>query len=277
MDSVNPANPATAAVEARYRDNTSVAAPWNPVLENLLAHRSVRAYLPTPVTEDELALIVAAASSASTSSNLQAWSVVAVEDQSRRNRLAALAGNQQHICEAPLFLVWLADLSRLNAIGAARGVKIEGTDYLETFMVAIIDASLAAQNAVVALESIGLGSVYIGGIRNHPEKAAAELGLPPMVFPVFGLCIGHPDPSRPAAVKPRLPPPVVLHREQYDAAIQPPSIAEYDTRLGGFQSEQNMPPEVWTERVTSRVRGPQSLSGRHRMREALANLGFKIL
>ncbi len=209
-------DPAAALFAARYRDgSTPSLAHWNDMLARLLAHRSVRTYLPTPVLPEQLELIVAAAQSASTSSNLQAWSVVAVEDPDRKDRLAELCGSQAHIRQAPLFLVWLADLSRLSDIAAAKQIEVEALDYFEVFMMGVIDAALAAQNAAVALESLGLGCVYIGGIRNNPEKVAAELGLPPMIFPVFGMCIGTPDPACPADIKPRLPQSVVLHREQY--------------------------------------------------------------
>ncbi|MEF2985466.1 nitroreductase family protein, partial [Pseudomonas aeruginosa] len=94
------------------------------------------------------------------SSNLQTWSVVAVQDPDRKARLAELAGNQGHIREAPLFLVWVADLARTRAVATAAGSPAEGLDYLESLLVAVIDAALAAQNAVVALESLGLGAVY---------------------------------------------------------------------------------------------------------------------
>ena len=153
---------------------------------------------------------------------------------------------------------------------------MEGLHYLELFMVALIDAALAAQNAVVALESHGLGSVYIGALRNQPEKVAAELGLPKLVFPAFGLSIGVPDPKGASGIKPRLPQSVVVHREQYDPTLDPATIAAYDSRMSAFQTEQRMPDERWTQRVIQRVKTPASLSGRHRMREALANLGFEI-
>jgi nitroreductase len=246
------------------------------VLDALLAHRSVRAFLPDPVDEDQLAAIIAAASSAATSSNLQTWSVVAVRDPARKQRLSVLCNNQKHIAEAPLFLVFLADLARLEAIAAEHGEQVEGLDYLEMLLIGIVDATLAAQNAVVALESLGLGSVYIGGIRNHPERVAGELGLPPRVFPVFGLCVGTPDPARPASIKPRLPQPSVLHHEQYNPAQAAASIAAYDARMSAFQAEQGMTDEIWTRRSIARVRSAASLTNRHRMRAALANLGFAL-
>ena len=261
----------------RYRD-PSVAAPeqWNPVLENLIGHRSVRAFLPDPVSDATLETIIAAASSAATSSNLQTWSVVAVRDPARKKRLMGWCANQKHIDEAPLFLVWLADLARLEGIAAAKGAHVEGTEFLEMLFIGIVDATLAAQNAVVALESIGLGSVYIGGIRNHPEEVARELGLPEHVFPVFGLSVGTPDMTRPTAIKPRLPPSVVVHHEQYGPAAPSAKIADFDKRMSEFQDEQGMPDEVWSLRCINRTRTARALTGRDRMRAALANLGFAL-
>ena len=103
-------------LHARYRERTDWAAPANPVLETVLSHRSVRAFLPDRLPEGTLETLVAAAQSASSSSNLQVWSVAAVEDEARKARLAALAGGQKHIIEAPLFLVWLIDFDRLTRL-----------------------------------------------------------------------------------------------------------------------------------------------------------------
>lgn len=265
------------ALEARYGTPWSAPLPaWNETLDTLLAHRSVRAYADRPLPAGTLETLIAAAQSASTSSNLQTWSVVAVEDPARKDRLATLAADQSQIREAPLFLVWLADLSRLEGAAARTGAAIEGLDYLETMLVGVIDAALAAQNAVVALESLGLSAVYIGAIRNQPGQVAAELGLPPRVLPVFGLCVGYEDPARPAQVKPRLPQPVVLHREQYDAASQAAGIADYDDIMGAFQTAQGQRAAGWTSRSLARWRSRESLHGRDRLREALNALGFEL-
>ena len=262
---------------SRYRgDDLPPDAPWNPVLATLMAHRSVRAFLPDPVSPDALTRIIAAAQSAATSSNLQTWSVIAVEDTARKARLAVLAAGQKHIVEAPLFLVWLADLARLGQIAAQAGIELEAVHYLEALLLGVVDAALAAQNATVALESMNLGTVYIGAMRNKPEEVAAELGLPPHVFAVFGMCIGTPDPARPAAIKPRLPQAAVLHREQYNASAQLAAVADYAARLGTFQREQAMAEEDWARRCIARMRAPASLTGRDRMSEALGNLGFRL-
>lgn len=265
-------------LKARYgREETVPGISWNPVLEKLLAHRSVRAYSSEPLPSGTLETLVAAAQSAASSSNLQLWSVVAVEDAERRQRLSVLAGDQAHIRQAPLFLVWLADLARLRRVAAQRGIPAEGLDYLEMFVMATVDATLAAQNAVIAAESLGLGTVYIGALRNHPEKVAAELNLPESVFPVFGLVVGYPDPQVTPAIKPRLPQDAVLHRETYTLESQDDAVRRYDRIMAAFYAEQDMAtPGDWSEHSARRVSSPEKLASRARLKETLNALGFKL-
>ncbi|AQS88580.1 nitroreductase [Neoasaia chiangmaiensis NBRC 101099] len=262
--------------QARYRHPAPMDLPDSPVLRALMSHRSVRAYRPDPLPEHALPAAIAAAQSAATSSNLQSWSVIAVKDQARRKRLATLGGNQKHITVAPLFLVWIADLSRLARLATAEGQTHEALDYTESFMTSLIDAALAAQNATVALEGMGLGTVYIGGLRNHPEAVAAELGLPPLAFPAFGLCVGYPDMAHPASIKPRLPQACVLHREQYDPQGENGLIAQYDRDADAFQREQNLPSRAWSRTMIDRIATVAGLHGRDTMRATLARLGFPL-
>jgi nitroreductase len=265
------------ALTARYgNDLPEVGDAWNGVLANLLTHRSVRAYRPDPLPPRTVETLVAAAQSAPSSSNLQTWSVVVVEDQARKARLAEFAGGQKHIVEAPLFLVWLADLSRAERLAARSRHPDEGLRFLETFLVAVIDAALAAQNAVVAAESLGLGSVYIGAIRNKPRAVAEELGLPPNVAAAFGLCVGYPDAARPAQVKPRLRQQVVIHHERYSDAADEAGIAAYDETLRAFQRSEGVPAIGWSEAVLKRLGSARALNGRDRLVEELRALGFKL-
>jgi len=260
----------------RYRQAQHLGSDWNETIDTLLSHRSVRSYLPDPVPHTAVELAVAAAQSAASSSNLQAWSVVAVEDPERRNRLNAVAGNQRQIAQAPLLLVWLADLSRPRAIAADGGSAGDGLDYIESFLLGVIDAALAAQNAVVAFESLGLGTCYIGAIRNDPETVARELALPDGVFPVFGLTVGFPDPAQPAGVKPRLPQSTVLHREQYADDARARDLAGYNKALRSFQAEQAMPAIDWTDQVRNRIGTVEALKGRHVLAAAARRLGFRL-
>jgi nitroreductase len=264
------------ALGLRYGDAPPAGVLWNPVIAGLLAHRSVRAYLPDALAPRTIATLVAAAQSAASSSNLQVWSVVAVEDAGKRARLAELAGGQRHIVEAPLILLFVADLARANLIAHDAGSSAEGYEFLESYTVAAIDAALAAQNAVVAAESLGLGTVYIGAMRNHPEQVAAVAGLPPHAVVVFGLVVGHPDPAHPASVKPRLPQEVVLHHETYALEAQREPIARYDETARAFQNAQGQQPVGWRALLISRGRNAAALNGRDRLKAALRVLGFAL-
>lgn len=268
---------ARSLLEARYGAAEAPASILlNDTIAGLLNHRSVRAFTKEPLPDGLLETLVAAAQSASSSSNLQTFSVVAVENPTTKARLAEIAGGQKHVIEAPLVLVWLADLARLEEIGRRNSHPTEALGFLETLFVGIIDAALAAQNAVVALESLGLGAVYLGAFRNRPVEVAELLGLPPNVVGVFGLAIGHPDPARPAEVKPRIAQRLVLHRERYDARLPQQALDHYEAELKAFQRGQKLPEVGWISAALHRVRGAESLSGRDKMRDALTALGFGL-
>lgn len=262
-------------LDARYGGVAPDDVATSDVIELQLAHRSVRRYLPDDVSDAELAAVVAAAQSAATSSNLQLWSVVAVRDDQRRSALSALAGNQAHITQAPLLLVWLVDLGRAHAIAAAHDAPTEGADYLETAVVGFVDAALAAQNAVLAAESLGLGTVYIGALRNRPAEVAELLHLPRHVFAAFGLVVGRPDLSENTRVKPRLPQSAVLHHEVYDDADHADAVAGYEERIGEFYALEGLS-HSWTDRLLARLSGPAALNGRDQLRSALEAQGFRL-
>jgi nitroreductase len=265
--------------EARYGEPSPPAFPdeqFSQMLSQMMRHRSVRDYADKPVSEEALICAIAAAQSASTSSNLQPWSVIAVRDRDKQRRLAKLAGDQQQVADAPLFLAWVVDWSRLRRLGLAQNIPTDGIDYLESFTIGAVDTALAAQNAAIAFEQLGMGIVYIGGMRNYPEVVAAEFGLPAGSFVLFGMCVGYPDPNRPADVKPRLPQSAVLHHNRYDTSHEATSIADYDLRMGAFQRFQRRDDRVWSHVAVERMRGPQALTGRERLREAVNNLGLKL-
>ena len=224
--------------------------------------------------------MVAAGQRASTSSNLQMWSVVAVTEAATRQTLAELCGQQEHIAQAPLFLAWCADLARLERACALRGYR-QGTGYLENFLVAAVDAAIAMQNAALAAESLGLGICYIGAIRNRPQEVIDLLGLPRLVMPIAGMTVGWPavEPK----LRPRLPLAAVLHWERYDRSGEDQALAEYDRAMaatGIYAGRQvpvpGQPGEMedygWTEHSARRV----SQAHRTHLREVLEGQGFEL-
>lgn len=265
------------ALNARYgADSVPTAGPWNATIQLLLAHRSVRSYKPDKVPAKTFETLIAAAQSAATSSNMQTWSVIAVRDPGRKSRLAALSSNQKHIEQCPLFLIWLADISRNDRLGQSEGVKLETLAYHEAFLVAAVDAALAAQNAVIAAESLGLSTVYIGSLRNRPIEVAAELNLPKGAMGMFGLCVGYASDSITTEVKPRLPQDAIAFSEQYSIGNEPEMRSRYDAKLAAFSKRNEMNAYTWTERVITRMAKTSSLGGRDQLVAALQAVGFPL-
>ena len=278
MDSLTSNRPDTReALQRRYgAEAIPAVGPWNDTIARLLDHRSVRGYKPDPVPAGTLETLIAAAQSAATSSNMQWTSVVAVTDPAKKKVLAEIAGNQRHIEQCPLYLCWVTDMSRNSAIGDAEKTELKVMPWLETFLVASVDVALAAQNAVVAAESIGLSTVYIGAMRNDPERVAKLLGLPPQCFVLFGLCVGYATDQAAGEVKPRMPQPMMLHHERYDASKAGVLRQTHDRAMTEFSARHEMQAGTWTQRVLNRLGPMSSMNGRERLAAALAALGFTI-
>ena len=267
----------TKALEKRYgKIELPKQGPWNEAINLLLSHKSVRSYKPDLLPDGTLETLLAAAQSAATSSNLQLWSLVAITDPDKKRELAKVAGNQKHIEQCPLFLVWLADLSRNQRMGEEEGVEMEVMPFVETFLVAAIDAALAAQNAVIAAESLQLSTVYIGAMRNNPEKVAELLQLPSEVFGVFGLCVGYASSDIKAEVKPRLPQAAIAFNEVYGNPDEQKLRINYDHEMTKFSERNEMGADTWTNRVLGRMGKLSGMNGREKLMGILNSMGFPL-
>lgn len=215
-----------------------------PAIETMLSHRSIRKFTAEPITDAQRTAIIDCARAASTSSFIQCTSIIRVIDTEKRRLLAEYAGNQQYVADAAEFFVFCVDFNRHYQIKPDAQLG-----YTEQTLIGAIDTALMAQNALTAAESLGLGGVYIGGLRNNPDKVATLLELPHYVLPLFGLCLGHPaqDPE----IKPRLPTELVVHTDTY-APIDSARLSQYDdavreyykTRTGGNKESS------WSEQIS---------------------------
>lgn len=193
-------------------------------IEVMRGHRSIRKFTEQPLTGAQLEAIMASAQAAPSSSFLQASSVIRVTDPELRQSLMALCGNQAYVAAAAEFWVFCADFHRhLQWVPEAK------TGFAEQLLIGAIDTALMGQNALTAAESLGLGGVFIGAVRNHPHELAALLGLPRGVIPLFGLCLGYPaqDPEP----KPRLPAALMFWENRYPARQDEAMMADYDARV----------------------------------------------
>jgi nitroreductase len=239
------------------------------VIDLLRSHRSIRKFADEPISDEVVEEIITAGFAAATSSNLQGATVVRVRNADTRAAIATVAGGQKHVETAAAFFVWCADLHR-SGIACEMGGGSFVTGMTEHFLIATVDCALAAQNAVIAAESMGLGICYIGGIRNDPAVIAELLDLPEQVYPVFGLCIGRPaqDPD----LKPRLPLAVTLKEERYDDSADRGHIADYDERMSEYYATRTggTKDTTWTADMSALL-GKES---RPHMRQFLADRGF---
>ena len=216
----------------------------NQTIDLILSHRSIRQFTAEPISSQQLDAILAAAQSASTSSFLQVTSIIRVTGPEARKQLAQLAGNQPYVEQAAEFLVFCADYHRHGQI-----VPDAQTGYAEQLLIGAIDGAIMGQNALLAAQSLGLGGVYIGGLRNHPAEVSELLGLPDRVIPLFGLCLGHP--AQQPEQKPRLPRALVVHQERYQRELDRDLLAHYDQQIEAYYQARscNNKQQTWSGQI----------------------------
>jgi FMN reductase [NAD(P)H] len=224
----------------------------------LTSHESIRSFDPTPLAAQVLDAILVSARSAPTSSNLQAYSVVVVQDGERRARLAHLVGDQGYVAQAPVMLIFCADVSRLHYVAERQGHHF-AAETLEMFLTASIDATLA---------------------------------LPDGVFAVAGLTLGYPAEGARRGTKPRLPSESVVHYEQYSSDELEQQVEAYDATMiaNGLYAGRHVAaaePNIanaaygWAEHTARRTSKPETLAGpstalREHLKDSIESRGFTI-
>ena len=182
------------------------------MIESLLQHRSIRKYKSDPIPEELLTKILVAGTRASTTGNMQVYSVIVTTQQELKDALAPCHFNQAMVREAPALLTFCADFNRFNQWCRLRGAE-PGYDNFLSFFTAAIDALLVAQNVCIAAEEERLGICYLGTTTYTADQIIQVLDLPEGVVPVTTVAIGYPDES--PEITDRLPLEAVIHREKY--------------------------------------------------------------
>ena len=226
----------------------------NPVLESLYKHKSIRKYKNQPLEDEKLELILKAAQAAPTWCNGQQVSIIIVKDQARKDKLKDLCWGQTYIGTCSVFLIFCADFYRCSLAFEKAGKRKEDFDKyvknIDTVFVGCHDVGISMQNAVVAAESLGLGTVDIGVIRLKSLEVTKELNLPKYVIPICGLCIGYPDDD--PGIKPRLPMNSVCFNEKYDTEKAKAGIDEYDVIFNKYLAgrDSNNRDSNWTKSIS---------------------------
>ena len=201
----------------------------NETIKTQLNHRTIRAFKDQPLTKEEVDLLVEVAQRTSTSMYLQAYSIISVTDPELKKALAAVSG-QPYVATSGHLFVFVVDQRRNMEIAKALGQEVGVQGSADRFVSGLTDAVIAAQNVVVAAESLGMGAVYLGSFFNDTAKVVELLNLPKYTYPAIGLAVGWPDQE--PQLKPRLPK-EVIHMENGYRELENPleELKEYDATV----------------------------------------------
>jgi nitroreductase len=282
---------ATSAYQTRFGGSVEDSKyPPNEFIEAVLKRATVRRYKPLPLADGLLELLIAAAQSSASSGMLQTWSVIALTTSESKERLyntpetlnilgSVDSSNVTAIKECAVFLVWLADLSRIDNIlkshAADRNIDPDillQTTRAEYHLKAVVDATIAAQTFSLAAESEGLAVMYCGAIRQFPmEHLQATLNLPALTFPIFGMAVGYPLVESFKPVKPRLPTSVVLHKETYKLFDNMADLDTYNAIHKKYNGSIKLQGKDFVDRLVERMSASNSKKS---VAEGLRQMGF---
>ncbi len=235
-------------------------------------HRSIRKFKDKSIDNEILQNLFLSAQSASSSHNVQAYSIILVKDQEKKDSISKLAGEQEWIKKCPVFLMFCADLYKMKTACEMNNAPY-ALDGIENLIVGIVDTALVAQTFLISAESYGLGGVFIGGIRNDTAKVSEILQLPEYVIPVAGMALGYPDEN--PWKKPRQPLDIVVHEDTYKIDKIVPGLTEYDriTSEYYFKRTDGDKDKGWTQLMTEYLADERRLH----LKQFIIEKGIKII
>lgn len=220
------------------------------VYEVISNHVSIRKYKNENIKNEDLDKILKSTQFAPSSINGQQWSVIVIKEKETKKKIAALAGGQKWIEQAPVFLIFVADYYRTALALKKENKEFKNIESIEATMVSCVDIGIAFSNAMNVAESMGYGIVPIGAVRREPMEIIKLLELPKYVYPILGMCIGVPD-EKPMK-KPRMPEEAVIHREKYNKDLED-LVNQYDETIKEYMNTRTQGKDVrtWSEGISS--------------------------
>jgi nitroreductase/FMN reductase [NAD(P)H] len=198
------------------------------LLKTIISRSSVRKFSDKPIPKELLTILLTAAQSAPSKSNLQQYSILIMQDEVTKKKVADLIGNTKWALSAPVFLLFLADIRRNINVTNNKGYDHKNNN-VDTFMNAVIDSALSMQSLICAAEASGLGVCPISMIRNIIDEIKNICQLPKGVFPIAGLALGWPDEKAPISI--RMPQDIIIHNDYYNEDTLTKKINDYDKRV----------------------------------------------
>lgn len=220
--------------------------------ELLLQRHTVRSFKDQTLTDEQYTRLMEAARFAPTSEFLQQCSIIRVTDSHLREQIRTIC-HLDYVGANGDLLVFVVDMYRNHRIRAQLGLADDGLSSTDLFIQAMEDTLIAAQNVVIAAESMGLGSVYLGSIQNDIRPIIQMLKLPKLTFPLVGLQVGVPE--KRTQVKPRMPLPLRSFENQYQDEFNLQNFAEYDAIVETYygQRDSNQRIDSFTKQIADKI------------------------
>lgn len=198
----------------------------NNTIERQLNHRSIRKFKDKKIDDSTLETLFEVANHTSSSVAMQSYSIIRITDKDKRKKISEIC-KQAYVETAPELLIFIVDVFRNAKISEELGEDLPNKNDMDRFMQGFTDGAIACQNMVVAIESLGMGAVYLGSILNDSKAIVEILDLPKLTFPIVGLGFGYPDQD--PQLKPRMDTSLKVFENTYK--IQEnylESVQEYD-------------------------------------------------
>lgn len=243
-------------------------------IKDQLNHRTIRFFKDEPIAQDILDQLWQVMNQTASSNGLQSCSIIRVTDKEIKQKLAQIC-NQNYVANLPELYIFIVDSHRIEKIALEKGYTGDSYRGMDQFFKGFTDACLMAQNLNNAIESIGLGAVYLGSILNDINEVIQLLHLPPLTFPVLGIGFGYPndDPQ----LKPRMPIAFKMHENAYETvdsyvemlqAYDQEMMQYYDTRLTNKRSDS------YTQQVLNMMEA--DFTDRKQIVQYIQNQGFDL-
>lgn len=224
----------------------------NETIQLLQNHRSIRDFKDQPLEKEVIETLVKSAQQASTSSYVQAYSIIGVTDEDKKQAIMEIS-TQPYVKDNGHLFIFVADYNRHLELAKRKRYDIH-FDTTESLLIGVVDAALAAQNLAVAAESLDLGICYLGSIRNNTKKIIEILDLPEGTFPVIGMAVGYKNSE--GSFKERLPLDTVYFENTYPEFEQiEASLNVYDESITEYYKtrDENKRQDNWSEQVVKKL------------------------
>lgn len=224
----------------------------NETIQLLQNHRSIRDFKDQPLEREVIETLVKSAQQASTSSYVQAYTIIGVTDEDKKQAIMEIS-TQPYVKDNGHLFIFVADYNRHLELAKRKGYEIH-FDTTESLLIGVVDVALAAQNLAVAAESLDLGICYLGSIRNNTKKIIEILELPEGTFPVIGMAVGYKNSE--GSFKERLPQDIVYFENTYPEFEQiEASLNDYDESITEYYKtrDENKRQDNWSEQVVKKL------------------------